>query len=134
MSISKFHDWKDEYSVGVASVDSQHQKLFLMVKTLDQYIEKGETHLVMKNFLLELIKYTMVHFEDEEGYMASSKMPRSLLAQHIAEHHNLVEQVKEFVGEFEKEREIFTPKLIQFLMDWLKNHIVRTDKKISQFI
>ncbi len=134
MGISKFYDWKDDYKVGIDSIDQQHMKLFLMVKELDGYIEAGETHLVMKTFLIELIKYTMRHFADEEKYMQEIGVPKHSFEEHTAEHKDLVKQLKEFVGEFETQHKIFTPKLIQFLVGWLKNHIVRTDKKIIQFV
>jgi hemerythrin len=129
-----FYDWKDEYLIHIESIDYQHQKLFMMVKVLHGYIESGDTALVMKNFLNELIKYTKTHFSDEERYMKEIGMPENLYQQHAQEHLDLINEVKAIKTDYDSAHKVFTPKLIKFLVDWLRNHIVHTDTKISQFL
>ena len=36
-----FVSWKDEYGVGVVSVDQQHQKLFSLLNALEAHLHGG---------------------------------------------------------------------------------------------
>jgi len=129
-----FCDWKDQYSINIESIDVQHHKLFDMVKALNEALESGQSKAVMGKFLNELIQYTQTHFVDEEKYMKDNGFPKRLFDEHVEEHKDLMKQVLAFKVEFETTQSVFTPKMITFLVDWLKNHIVRTDNKYAQFI
>ena len=128
-----FFDWSDDYLIHVESLDAQHQKIFMMVKVLHGYIESGQTQLVMKKFVVELINYTETHFSDEEKYMREIKVPDRFLQEEIEEHKELIRQVKDIETEFALRHKVCSQKLISFLVGWLKNHIVRLDKQIGEF-
>lgn len=129
-----FFDWKDEYEIGIPEIDAQHQKLFMMVKVLHGYVESQGGHLVMRNFLKELIKYTETHFADEEAYIEKVGLPASFIAQEKNEHQDLMVQVRKIKQDHEKKHQVFTPELIRLLVDWLANHIVRTDSQIAKLV
>ena len=126
-----FFDWKDEYLVNVPEIDAQHQKLFMMVKVMHGYVESQGSHIIMKNFLNEIIKYTETHFAYEEEYIASLDCPPQYLEEEKMAHRHLIEQVKGFSREYEKTNSVFTIELIRFFVDWLANHIVRFDSEMA---
>ena len=128
-----FFDWKEEYLIHVPEIDAQHQKLFMMVKVMHGYVESQGSHIIMKNFLNEIIKYTETHFAYEEEYIASLNCPASYLEEEKVLHAQLIDQVKNFNKEYQRTHKIFVPELIRFFIDWLANHIVRVDSQMGQY-
>jgi len=128
-----FYDWEKEYLINVESVDFEHQKIFLMVKVLHEYMEKGESHVVMENFVNELIKYTETHFLNEEKLMKEKGVPKAYYAGQVQQHKDLIKQVEICKADFETKGDLCLPQITTFLVDWLKNHIARTDKKLYSF-
>lgn len=124
-------EWNDSYSTGDARIDSQHQKLFGYVNTLEKMIEaarggQAPTHREVEDLLDFLEMYVNVHFAYEEVCMAIRRCP--LAAQNREAHGKLIN----FYGEF---RETVKggatlsdlESLHTALANWLVNHICRID-------
>ncbi len=79
----------------------------------------------------ELIKYTFYHFETEEKYMV--KYHYSKYESHKREHENLASQVNAIKRNFDSGKEIKSIDIIKFLTEWLRNHILETDKKYGPY-
>ena len=76
-------------------------------------------------------QYTCDHFEYEEKYFARHKYPDT--EAHKAEHKALADQVNEKVVKFNAGELELTTDLVDFLGNWLRNHIRGTDMKYSEF-
>lgn len=64
--------WKDEYNIGVASIDKEHQKLFHVVNKLLTLKEEDKNNPdVCREGINYLKEHAIKHFEEEEKYMAS---------------------------------------------------------------
>jgi hemerythrin len=87
-------EWKPEYSVGVAKLDTQHRKLFDYVNELEQAMRKGQGRAVLDKILANLSAYTREHFATEEELMRRTGYPA--YAQHKAAHETFVKRVREF--------------------------------------
>jgi len=127
-------EWLDQYSVGVESIDNQHKELFERVNRLLNACAQGEGKKVLPEVLDFLGDYVVFHFSTEEKYMKEYLYPDYLT--HKKEHDSFVETYKKFREEIEKEGAgvaavIKTNKLI---VDWLKNHILGTDRKLGFFL
>ena len=79
--------WKDFYSVGDASLDSQHQQIVGVINELFDAMEKKSTQQVVKPILDRLVKYTFEHFKSEEEAMAAVEYPD--LIEHRAMHDKI---------------------------------------------
>jgi hemerythrin-like metal-binding protein len=113
------------YSVGVKFVDGQHHILFGLINDLHDAMLRGEAKSQMGELLRKLAEYTQTHFTAEEKMMAAAKYPG--LADHQLKHRDLIKQVQEFSSRFEKGELALTLDLMNFLRDWLTNHIQKVD-------
>jgi len=124
--------WSDIYSVQVGSLDKQHQKLFDIVNRLHEAMGVGKGQAQVQAVLEELIAYTKTHFSAEEAILEKQGYPT--LVSHKAEHKALLEKVQSYRKAFLEGKTGMSASLLQFLVDWLKQHIQQTDKKYSQYL
>lgn len=124
----------DEYLTGIALIDKEHKELFRIVGEVyrvivDEFIPDKYDEIVS---LLEQLKdYTKFHFADEEEYMKGINYD-GLEAQKRA-HDAFVTRLEEMNLEQVDERQQETlEELMEFLTEWLVNHILNSDKKIGK--
>src|ERR1035441_2664804 len=118
-------EWKDEYVVGIGSIDAQHQGLFAIGRELYAAMSAGQGKSVLARILDRLVQYTAVHFAHEERLMQMHNYPD--FARHKAEHDALVKQVLAFQAEFNGGRATMAVQVLQFVKDWLEKHIKASD-------
>jgi len=87
----------------------------------------GKARHEIKELLTFLDSYTKNHFADEERNFAQTHYPEE--TQHKALHKKLLDQVTELIGKFNAGEPLIAQDVINFLQDWLVNHIKGTDKK-----
>lgn len=121
-----FMTWDNRFSVGVATLDNEHKVLFGILNDLYEAMKKGHAQTVTGPLLHKLADYTRHHFSSEEAKMAAAGFPG--LAAHRLLHHDLIQQVEQFIARFEKSDIMLSIDLFNFLRDWLSNHIQKTDK------
>lgn len=126
-----FIKWTDEMSVNVAEIDRQHQRLVAMLNEMDDAMRQGKGRDVLGKILNGMIEYTAEHFTTEEKYFSQYMYPDA--ENHIREHRTFVEKAKEFQKKFETTRIGLTTDIINFLHEWLKRHIMGSDKKYGPF-
>ncbi len=118
-------EWKNEYAVGIGSIDGEHQGLFAIGRELYAAMSTGQGKSVLARILDRLVKYTSVHFAHEERLMQLYHYPD--FAKHKAEHDALVKRVLDFQTEFNSGRATMAVQVLQFVKDWLEKHIKGTD-------
>jgi len=123
--------WDDSLSVNVAEIDGQHQKLVAMINNLNEAMKQGKGKDVLGPIVSELVSYAGSHFATEEAYFNKFKYPAA--ASHKIEHVNFVKKVTEFKSGFDSGKLPLTIEVMNFLKDWLKGHILGTDKKYVPF-
>ena len=123
--------WDDSFSVKVAEIDRQHQKLISMINELNDAMKQGKGKDILGKIVNGLISYTATHFKTEENYFERFGYPDA--DQHKKEHIAFVQKVSDFKNGFEKGKLSLSIEVMNFLSDWLQNHIKGTDKKYSQF-
>lgn len=121
--------WQESYSVHVPEFDAQHKHLIDLLNRLYEAMTKGHASDVLSKILHELVTYTKTHFQAEERLMQSKHY--SGYAAHKAEHEKFTAQVTQFQREFSEGKASLSTHLLNFLKDWLTNHIVHTDKQYS---
>jgi hemerythrin len=125
-------EWSTSYSVGINSIDAQHQNLFAMGRELHTAMSNGQGKASLAKILDRLVQYTRVHFAHEERLMRLADYPD--LAAHTAEHTALTNKVLQFQKDFEAGRAAMTVQLLQFLKDWLHHHIKGSDQKYTPHV
>jgi hemerythrin len=127
-----FMDWKESYSVGIAAIDGQHKILVGMINTLYEHMKAGKSGEVIEKLLAALIDYTQVHFKTEEDLFAAKGYPQA--AAHEAKHAAFVEKVGKFNEDYKAKKIGLSVQLLEFLTDWLKEHIQLEDKAYSPYL
>jgi hemerythrin len=125
-------EWKDIYSTGIHSVDAQHRNLFAVAEDLYTAMSGGQGRAAVGKILDRLVQYTASHFAHEERLMRLHDYPD--LAAHKTEHDKLTGQVLQFQEDFRAGKVAMTVQLLQFLRDWLQNHIKGSDLKYAPFL
>jgi hemerythrin-like metal-binding protein len=126
-----FH-WDEFFRVNIGVIDMQHQKLVSMVNELHQAMVTGSGKDKLGAILSNLIKYTRDHFATEERLMQSHAYPDFL--PHKSEHEHLCGMVVDFQRRFLSNEVGLTIEVMDFLKDWLRNHILGSDKRYSPFL
>ncbi len=124
--------WSENLSVGLDAIDSQHRTLIDLINELYKQIKSGATKDAVGEALDKLIDYTGSHFKYEEELFVQYKYPEQ--ASHKELHHKLVSQVVDFQRQFKEDGKDISIELMEFLKDWLLNHIKKTDMKYSSFL
>ena len=132
MAAKKYLDWKDEYRVGIDSIDQQHRKLVNLINQLQTAVDYSTGEEFEREALDELVDYTKTHFSYEEGLMEQHDYPE--FEPHRAQHQKMIKQVEDVLAEYEQDNETAMSNALDFLKDWLINHINGTDKEYSSYL
>lgn len=125
--------FKDEYRTGIDRIDAEHRKLFEIADRvyeilMDEFIPDKYDYIV--EIINELKDYAVYHFANEEKYMADIGYKK--LFSHKVEHHDFIEKLNEYdlsiIDENQKETIL---GLLDFLNNWLVDHILKNDKQIG---
>jgi hemerythrin len=122
--------WDDTLSVKIDEIDNQHKKLIELINKLHSAMLSGQGHNIMKNILDELSNYTVYHFETEEKYF--NKFNFELSDVHKTEHKIFVSKVTDFKNKYETNSSVLTIEVMNFVKDWVVNHIKGSDQKYVQ--
>jgi hemerythrin-like metal-binding protein len=120
-------DWSSAISVNVADIDSQHKTLVRLINNLHEAMTQGKGKDVIGTTLDELIEYTRTHFSYEEAKMKASGYNQYL--SHKLEHDRLTRQVMDLQKQYAAGKASLTIEVLNFLRDWLVNHIQGVDRK-----
>lgn len=125
-------EFSDEYLTGIELIDSEHKELFSIVDKANRLMKAYDVASGYDRILdiLDMLKeYTKEHFSDEEEYMESIGYD-GLDAQKRA-HDAFIQKLENInTAEIDKNPHESLQQLLEFLLGWLVNHILYTDKKI----
>lgn len=124
--------WNSQYSVGVHALDEQHTGLFQALNELHDAMMKGQAQKLTGSLLNKLVDYTRKHFAAEEALMSRTGYPG--IAAHREKHRELTRQVEEFVARYDKGEITLNVQLLNFLREWLTNHIEKADKEYGPWL
>jgi hemerythrin-like metal-binding protein len=124
--------WSHAYSVGNEVVDDQHRKLIGFINTLYNIGDGPDAASDVEKVLGELIDYTVYHFGTEERLFAQHAYPRA--GKHKTIHGALIDDVSAQLKHLAAGERAMREKLLVFLVDWLKDHILGEDKPFGKFL
>ena len=123
--------WKKSYEINVPEIDMQHRQLVGLINELSDAMMVKQGHRALRHILEELVDYIQLHFTTEEAVMQKMNYPG--LNEHSREHLDLTRQVLEFKERYLQDHDLKPSELLDFLCDWLKNHIMVNDKDFGKF-
>lgn len=125
--------WTPELVTGNAVVDSEHQELIALIDKLE-LAGNGPDGSNIEEALDQLTDYVFVHFQMEEKLMAREGYPADAVEAHLAEHRKLDQRTKELVQRYSDGELRTVEPIVNFLYDWLQNHIQTVDRAMADYI
>jgi hemerythrin-like metal-binding protein len=130
--------WTGNLSVGVKDFDEDHRRMIRIINELHGVIQdvdaQGKIPVEEIEIALHRLEnYVSTHCLKEEGLMAKTGFPE--LAEHQQEHVKFAAVIKDMQQRF---RNSTDPKqaaeLMEYLYEYLTNHIFVTDRKYSSHL
>lgn len=121
-----------ELSVGVEQFDKHHMVLFDIINKLSEAMAKGYAGEKVKDIVKELVDYTDWHFKAEEKVFDEFKYPGA--EKHKKIHNAMLNTARELLRDAEQGKKILSTELLEFLQDWILDHIMGIDKEYSSFL
>ncbi len=127
-----------KYKTGIELIDNEHKHLFDIIGEVNALITNELLHDKydeIVHLLDELRDYTKFHFSDEEEYMKRIHFP-GLEAQKRA-HNAFVDKLMDIdfktLEEIDDNQQGYLLELVDFLAEWLINHILKMDTQIGSY-
>lgn len=125
--------WDDrKMGVNIAEIDKQHQALVRLINNLFEAVKAGRSNEIFQKLIMDLIRYTELHFSEEEAYFKQYQYPETKA--HMLKHQEFIQKIHAFQRDFQAGKTGLTRQVLDFLRDWLVDHIMATDKKYSKFL
>ena len=124
-------EFTDEFRTGIDFIDNEHQELVRIIERANNLVKAlvSDSYDDIMSILGELEDYTKFHFSEEEEYMESIHY-EGLEAQKRA-HAAFIDRLEQVdPDEIDANPQEYLNELLEFLLNWLINHILYTDKKI----
>lgn len=120
--------WSASIQTGNRSIDVQHGELIDLINSLAQLVETSSSKVDISETLQQLERYVLFHFNNEENMMVNYRISTEHVIRHIAAHDDFAMQVKAF--RHSEHLEMKPSEIVDYLVDWLTNHIMRTDQEL----
>ena len=119
----------DDCLIGIKELDDEHRRLFSLINQAMDILNHTDSNDRCTQIIHELTDYTVTHFADEEAYM--EKIGYEGLAAQKNAHASFVARLESInLIELDENPQKYMESLIEFLLGWLINHILYSDKKI----
>ena len=128
---AKLIEWGPKYLIGIREIDDQHKILVDIINKLYAAFGSNQNKKEIRNNLKELVDYTIYHFGNEEEYF--SKFGYKDTPAHLDQHRKFIDRIKKFADEFQEGDSTVSLDIINFLKDWLLNHILKVDARYVPF-
>ena len=92
-------EWKEDYRIGIAAVDHEHQELIALLNDLYDSLEGTVEAGAVADFLGEVFAQISAHFALEERVMAERGYDQ--FGEHKAQHELLLEEIRDIMDQQE---------------------------------
>jgi hemerythrin len=118
--------WQKAYSIGHEKIDSEHKRLFDIASEVFKYSNDSKKIMII---IKELVKYTKIHFKNEEEYMKS--LGYINLLEHKEFHFTLVGKLNKIIKDINSlSLETIISQLTKLVNIDILEHILIEDKKV----
>jgi hemerythrin len=124
--------WRDEFRVGVSTIDTHHKRLFEIANSIIESLSFGMDAAVQDNAFTSLVDYTHYHFSAEEALMVQYYYP--FRREHEDQHEKLTAIVADVILKRQQGITIKADVIKTFLENWLVRHILMDDKRMGDFL
>lgn len=121
--------WKDEYSLGNAQIDAEHQRLLELANAVATLANSGEQMTRIKENIVALYDYVKTHFQHEEEYMLQLGYPQ--YEEHKKLHEGIIAEMNTIM-KHSGNLDALVYKFKRLMHVWVLEHILIEDSRIAQ--
>jgi len=122
--------WRDEFSVGVASVDHEHREMIELINELDHGMQDAAAHEEVVRALGEIYARIAAHFALEEKIMRNARYPDYGIHKH--DHETLLDELLEVIDSVDEDGHYDRAALSRDLDVWFSDHFRTFDAKLHR--
>ncbi|QAZ66339.1 bacteriohemerythrin [Solidesulfovibrio carbinolicus] len=122
--------WDNDLCIGHELIDTQHKRLFELTAKLYGIAVGSEDKANVKLLLLDLYKYTLFHFDEEEVLMRINNF--LYYDDHRREHEKFVSTLDALALKAREDASVLDIEILNWLSSWLVTHISIKDKMLGQ--
>jgi len=119
--------WDEKYSVGISIIDAEHKELIRIMNEAIVAKQHDDNVDEISKLLKEMTVYALNHFSTEESFMA--KFNYAEFQYHKEEHHDFSNKAVAYCNRVIEGDYHIANEILEYLKQWLVNHILITDKK-----
>ena len=121
--------WKEEFKLGVASIDYEHETLINLLNALIADLEGEPSKKTVADVLGEVHAKIAAHFALEEQIMREQVYDQ--YEEHKADHEDLLDDIRDIMDDFEDNPEgDYTSVLSDRLQNWFGEHFRTHDARL----
>jgi len=124
--------WSDSFLTGIQEVDEHHKHLVELLNLSYDCFMYNNSDQKMELLVQNLVRYANYHFEAEESLMKANNYP--FFEEHRQEHIGFASRTAELQSLLHDGCQPLDLEILQFLKDWLADHILNSDKKMSFYL
>jgi hemerythrin len=124
--------WGHHYLTGINEIDHQHEEITLLLNQLHEARRNKASDAAQRALLNSLISLVGEHFRTEESYMR--ELGYEELELHKLEHDAFAGKVMELRAEFERGQDQVLEGGLEFVKEWLRDHMMTSDRRMGRFL
>jgi len=122
-------DWTPDLSVGVETIDKQHQRWIELLNDFAAAVTSGHARDRLFDTLTEVVEYARTHFAYEEDVLETSGYPG--FSAHRAIHQKFAAEAEAMLADLKAGKWLSTTTVLSKQKDWLINHIRKVDQQYA---
>jgi hemerythrin len=122
--------WKDEYSVGIDSIDDEHRQLIETINRLHEELDSPDRKRTVLGFFKRLMVEIKTHFVHEEQFMREHDYKD--YSAHKQDHDLLLAELSDIMEAFQRSVEVDSVDLSMRLDAWFFRHFHHYDTRLHQ--
>jgi len=125
-------EWKDEFLVGVADVDHEHQELIKLINELHAAMSAEDASLTVMDFLGEIYAHVSAHFALEEKIMRERRYDQ--YQEHKNDHERLLDELRDIMDDYEENAYFSDKEFASHVERWFTEHFKTRDARLHKHL
>ena len=121
-------EWKPEYSVGIASMDDEHQEMIVLINDVYRKLGTSPDADTIEDCLEEIFNTISLHFALEERIMREQGYEE--YEGHKEDHEDLLDEIRDLMDEFVNNPIQGARMLEERLSGWFAKHFATFDARL----
>lgn len=125
-------DWRDEFSLGIASVDHEHRELIDLINETYDKLSVEKPDMSVLDVLGAIHSKISAHFALEERIMRERDYDE--YQAHKEEHEHLLDGIRDIMDDYEDEKVFDKESFAQRLAEWFTVHFKTKDARLHKYL